>query len=134
MDEPRSRGWTSGAGGLLAVLVFYFAVPVSTSAPTARLVIGVAVALLAVGAMGFILIRESAQQLRSGRIGLKPRQLLLLVEIVLVGFSLAYYMLAQNTSDQLSGLHTRIDGLYFSMTTMATVGFGDIHAVGQLAR
>ena len=28
----------------------------------------------------------------------------------------------------------RLDALYFSMTTMSTVGYGDIHAQGQLAR
>jgi voltage-gated potassium channel len=31
-------------------------------------------------------------------------------------------------------LHTKTDGLYFSVSTLATVGFGDVHASGQLAR
>lgn len=134
MDEPRPRGWATGVASLVAVVVFYFAVPVDTAASTRRLVIGVSLALVAVGAMGWILVQESNRRLRTGGVGLRPLQLLLLLEIVLVGFSLVYYMLATNSSGQMSGLHTRVDALYFAMTTMTTVGFGDIHAVGQRAR
>ena len=31
-------------------------------------------------------------------------------------------------------MHTRVDALYFTLATMATVGYGDIHAEGQVAR
>jgi hypothetical protein len=34
----------------------------------------------------------------------------------------------------MDGLQTRTDSLYFTMVTMATIGFGDIHAQGQIAR
>jgi voltage-gated potassium channel len=35
---------------------------------------------------------------------------------------------------QFAGLHTRTDALYFSVAMLSTVGFGDVHATGQLAR
>jgi Ion channel len=35
---------------------------------------------------------------------------------------------------EFEGLATRIDALYFALTTLFTVGYGDIHPVGQLAR
>ena len=35
---------------------------------------------------------------------------------------------------EFDGLLTRIDALYFVVTTLVTVGYGDIHPVGQLAR
>ena len=36
--------------------------------------------------------------------------------------------------DQFAQLQTRLDALYFTMATAATVGYGDVHAVGQTAR
>jgi len=35
---------------------------------------------------------------------------------------------------QFADLHTKTDALYFSVSTLSTVGFGDVHATGQLAR
>jgi hypothetical protein len=35
---------------------------------------------------------------------------------------------------QIDELDTRVDSLYFTLSTLATVGFGDISADGQLAR
>lgn len=31
-------------------------------------------------------------------------------------------------------METRTDALYFTIVTMATIGYGDIHATGQFAR
>ena len=45
-------------------------------------------------------------------------------------FSFTYYLLAVNDPDQIVDLHTRLDAIYFSASTVATVGFGDIHASG----
>jgi voltage-gated potassium channel len=35
---------------------------------------------------------------------------------------------------EFAGLATRLDAFYFAFTTLATVGFGDVHASGQAAR
>ena len=51
----------------------------------------------------------------------------------MVFLSLIYLGLASR-SGQFDELHTRIDALYFTMSTIATVGFGDVHATGQVAR
>jgi hypothetical protein len=58
---------------------------------------------------------------------------------VLAGRSLAGHqcdgiLLNLVDTEQVSGLNTRTDALYFTLVTMATVGFGDIHAEGQFAR
>jgi hypothetical protein len=47
--------------------------------------------------------------------------------------SLVYLAIASNPG-QFTGLHTRVDAIYFTMSTIATVGFGDVHATGQVAR
>ncbi|MBF0808706.1 hypothetical protein E4U03_08825 [Rothia nasimurium] len=46
----------------------------------------------------------------------------------------ACYVLATQEPGQFTGLTTRTDALYFTVVTMSTVGFGDIHPVGQQAK
>ena len=36
--------------------------------------------------------------------------------------------------DQFVGLDTKLDAVYFTVTTLSTVGYGDVHAVGQAGR
>ena len=47
-----------------------------------------------------------------------------------VGFAAVYSVLGQEAGE-FAGLTTRTDALYFTVSTLATVGFGDIHASGQ---
>jgi hypothetical protein len=60
----------------------------------------------------------------------------LIVAIVLVVevFATAFYTIEVRNPGEFAELHTRIDALYFTVATLATVGFGDVHAVGQTAR
>jgi hypothetical protein len=51
-----------------------------------------------------------------------------------MAFALTFYLLELASPGQFEDLHTRTDALYFTLTTMATVGYGDIHAKGQAAR
>ncbi|MFD5161746.1 potassium channel family protein [Streptomyces hawaiiensis] len=57
----------------------------------------------------------------------------LLMCLAVLVFSSGYYALAQQPG-QFTGLHTRIDALYFTVVTLATVGYGDITPRGQEAR
>ena len=59
--------------------------------------------------------------------------LVLLVTMLIVGFA-AVYFAVDSRHDQFAGLETRHDAVYFTVTTMATVGYGDIHPIGQAAR
>lgn len=118
----------------VGLLVAYFAVPVETNAPTWRLVLGILLTAVAVVLAGLVIVRQVRFQMSGvGRI-VRIQGLLLLLEIVVVAFATAYYMLADSTSNQMAGISTRLDSLYFTIVTMATVGYGDVHAVGQFAR
>jgi hypothetical protein len=59
--------------------------------------------------------------------------LLTLLYFLVVAFASTYYTMA-HVSGEFSGLQTRTDALYFTVTTLATVGFGDIYASGTAAR
>jgi voltage-gated potassium channel len=59
--------------------------------------------------------------------------LLLLLTMLVVGFS-GLYLAMDHHGDEFDGLDTKVDAVYFTVTTLATVGFGDITATGQAAR
>jgi len=80
-------------------------------------------------------VRELRKQLTAGsnpRVGV--HSLINLLYPVVALFALAYYLIAQNDSGQFDGLATRTDALYYTIVTLGTIGYGDVHAVGQFAR
>ncbi|MDG3011906.1 two pore domain potassium channel family protein [Rhodococcus sp. D2-41] len=56
------------------------------------------------------------------------------VPLFILVFATVYYVLAAQSADSFGGPLTRVDALYFTVTVLATVGFGDITAHSQLAR
>lgn len=59
--------------------------------------------------------------------------ILIVAGMVVFGFSSVYLAINRN-STQFEGMSTRLDAIYFTITTVATVGYGDVHPTGQLAR
>jgi hypothetical protein len=114
----------------LAILVLYFVVPVDADRAPVGMIAGVALSIAALAAVVVIVASEA----RGAEHRLTGWQLVLVLEVVLVVFSFVYYLIAVRHPDQFSGIATRLDALYFSTTTTATVGFGDVHATGQTAR
>jgi voltage-gated potassium channel len=126
-------GWTTSWATLVAVLVLYFAVPLEVGPSPVRLVVGLVLTLGAVSWVALVVLREFRRE-QTGTEGLRGRHLALLLELALLLFALAYYLLAVHGTQQMVGIETRLDALYFTASTMATVGYGDVHPVGQLAR
>lgn len=94
-----------------------------------------ALSLLALVALGFVLrasLRRGArlQSVRYRRI----QWLLSALYTLMLTFALVYAAIAYYQPDQIVGIEDRTDALYFSVTIVSTVGFGDIHAVGNEAR
>lgn len=59
--------------------------------------------------------------------------LVLLFTMLIFGFS-ALYLTINRNGTQFFDMNTRVDATYFTVTTLSTVGYGDIHAVGQAGR
>jgi voltage-gated potassium channel len=129
-NATRRRRWLVPLANLVAVLCLYFAVPVGTGG---RLVIGLLVSAGAIAAVTLLIVREAQAQRTDSQYTVRLVRLLLLLEVVMAAFALGYYILAQ-VSGQFEGIETRVDALYFTIVTMGTVGYGDVHPVGQLAR
>lgn len=58
----------------------------------------------------------------------------LIIAMLVLSFSMTFYAIAHHNPGAFQGLDTKIDSLYFVVTTLGTVGYGDIHPVGQWAR
>jgi len=56
------------------------------------------------------------------------------VPLFLILFASTYFVMGDTAPGDFSESLTRLDALYFSITTFATVGFGDITAVSEGAR
>jgi hypothetical protein len=82
-----------------------------------------------------LVVRQLTAQAKAGSdpsVGL--RSLLFLLYPIIAVFALAYYILVVHSPSEIDGLVTRTDSLYFTIVTLGTVGYGDIHPVGQVAK
>lgn len=109
---------------VVLVLVSYYAMPFSVDR---SLVVRGLVALATLALLAVVTVRKLRRH--DDPVG----RLVTLIVIVVVAFAAVFYSLSM-VENQFQGIQTRTDSLYFTVVTMATVGYGDIHATGQLAR
>lgn len=60
--------------------------------------------------------------------------LIVSVPLFLLVFASLYYVMGAQDPNSFSEPLTKLDAVYFTVTVFATVGFGDIHAISQVAR
>lgn len=119
---------------LTVTLLLYFLIPVdgfNGDNPAAAWLRLVAVGLVFLGAMTFQVRLVSGAEVPLVR---AAEAIVQVVVLFLCLFSLLY--IAMSTTDPLAFSEPlgRVDGLYFTSTTLATVGFGDITPKSDLAR
>jgi hypothetical protein len=118
-------------GGLLAAFYAFPTELAGASAVTVAISLAITVAALAL--VGAVMVRE-LRAVRRGDPGRGARMLAMMLVLLVVAASLAFFLLNQAKPDEFDGLETKTDALYFTLTTMSTVGYGDVHAAGQVAR
>jgi len=119
---------------LLALAAFlvglYFLVPVNPDPPG-----GMALRTAAALVLLLCLAAGVATEVRSSaRDDQRVDGLVAAIVTVLTVFALGFYALEVHQPGEFDGLETRVDALYFSASTMLTIGYGDVHAAGQTAR
>jgi voltage-gated potassium channel len=82
--------------------------------------------------LGLLIMLSIRRLLRAGEQA-RIRALVLLLTVTVLFFSWADDSVAA-LPNQFTELTNKTDALYFNVSTLATVGFGDVHPVGQLAR
>ncbi|WP_426244817.1 potassium channel family protein [Nocardioides sp. LHG3406-4] len=115
------------------LLVAYYAFPLEWSGSTGAIAISLVLTALGLALLGRMMVLE-LQHLRAGIAGRAAGALTIMLVLLIMSFSLAFYLVDLLAPEQISGLSTRTDALYFTLSTMTTVGYGDVHAEGQLAR
>jgi voltage-gated potassium channel len=125
------KRWVGHALILSLILVVYFAAPVRLALDESTAVrlstVLVALALLAVFVV-WVLRRQVDDESR------RIDGLITVILVVVVAFSLAFYIMQKSSPGEVAGLRTRLDSLYFTVSTLLTIGYGDVHAAGQAAR
>ena len=115
----------------IAVVVGYFVLPF-TSALAPDTALKLLLGLVLIAALLTWSIREI---LRSPVPGARAvGALMVAAPLFLTLFAASYYLMGKAEPSAFSEPMTRLDALYFTVTTFATVGFGDITAVSEAAR
>jgi uncharacterized membrane protein len=128
-----AQSWSRPVWGFVGLLVAYFAFPVAWPDTIGFSLLGLLLSLAGLFLLGWMLVSELGHQ-RRGEALRSNQALAMMVMLLAVAFSVAVFLLEQIRPDQFENLDTRLDALYFTLATMATVGYGDVHAVGQAAR
>lgn len=108
---------------VLVIVVYYVAPFTADRSLPVRSLIGV----VALGFLGVVSIRQLRHT--DDPVG----RLVTLLVVVVVTFSAVFFGLSR-VPGQFAGIVTRTDALYFTVVTLSTIGYGDVHPVGQVAR
>lgn len=120
--------------GPVILTTIYFTVPFDPLGPKHRwLPWLIVVGILTLLAIGMVVTTFRAMTDLDGSYRNPGLIILLLAWAATLTFSASYWAMATHEGEFV-GLQTRLDALYFTGVTMATVGYGDIHPSGQLGR
>ncbi|MET8777830.1 potassium channel family protein [Nocardia sp. NPDC004654] len=132
-----SRHVLRNVAALVCALLFFYGVPMEWNFADSwpGRVAGLTAFLAGVGGLIWLTARRINRYLREPQAtGGRVDGMLLMLCVVAMFFALYYYRLAVHYPGQFEGLETRTDALYYTIVTLGTVGYGDIHATGQAAR
>jgi voltage-gated potassium channel Kch len=133
LERTRRSYFLRAIGACAMLVVIFYLAPVEPDVTGVRLVVRAAGALAAAAVMALLIARLVARLVRDDP-GVRPASLLVALFGGMVLFAFVDYMIAISSPGQFHDLRTKTDALYFAMTTLATVGYGDVYASGQLAR
>jgi voltage-gated potassium channel len=119
---------------LVCALIAYYTLPLTRPHDPPEILSGT---LFVAGVAGLVWLTVHEVRRFSAHLGEARSRVFGLLSVlysVVVFFALTYYLMERNDPAQFDGLTTRTDALYFSIVTLGTVGYGDVHAAGQAAR
>jgi voltage-gated potassium channel len=133
---PVVRRLPRGLLSVAAVVGLYYVVPLDLPTSAGGVALTVLALMASLVTLTCLLFRQGRRLMHAppGDESVLLESLVLLVFLVVPLFAFGYYALQHSDPDQFADLETKTDALYFATSTIATVGFGDVHATGQIAR
>lgn len=121
---------------VLALLTLgYFTFPLRLEAGEVTSFVRLGASVVLFGTVGWLLVVHSRRsRRRQAPDFFRIQQLLAALYLLVLTFALAYAVTGAWSPDEIAGVTGRVDALYFSVTVISTVGFGDIHASGSFGR
>lgn len=115
-----------------AVLLLYALTPVNAGPAAVAAVLS---SLASIGLLLWIVVRQTRRIARHAEPAVAAIEALaLLGTLFVLSFSMTYVALSASDPASFSQPVDKVAAIYFSMTIMSTVGFGDIVAVSDIAR
>ncbi len=115
-----------------ALLFVYFLLPLNDRD---NVLVGLVAVVVGLSVFGAIFVRQLRQIRRAQYPVLRAVEgIALVATLFVVVMASVHFGIDENTADSYSQAMSRLDALYFTITTLATVGFGDITPTSQLAR
>jgi voltage-gated potassium channel len=129
-----SFSWSRPGLILAGLLAAYYAFPTEWAGASAVGVgVSLAITIAGLALVATVMVSELGA-VRRGDPGRGVRVLAMMLVLLVMAASLTFFLLNQSRPEEFDGMDTKTDALYFTLTTMSTVGFGDVHAEGQVAR
>jgi hypothetical protein len=132
-ERPKTRGhpirWLLAC---VALIVLYAVVPIESEPDDGVLALRWVGTVLLLVALASAIRWQALRQLREPDAPVGALIVGILAGLLL--FALLDYGLAVHQPGEFNDLRTRVDALYFALSTLLTVGFGDVSAQGQTAR
>jgi len=133
-SRRRARRLRSRFAQAALLLVGYYLVPVHEATSSLNQFVRAALALVVFVLLVVWFTREVVRQTSRSTAEVNLDLLFLLVVGGLIFFAVADLAVARTAPSEFVSLETKTDALYFAVATLSTVGFGDVHAQGQIAR
>jgi voltage-gated potassium channel len=129
----RAELWHTVAICLL-MIVLYYLVPIEPGVTGVHRAVRAVITTVGVVLIAAMVLRQIRRHITADQSDVRLTRLAIALVGGVISFALADLVISFSDPGQFVNMTTKTDALYFAVGTLTTVGYGDVHAQGQLAR